>query len=66
MTQLQAPADAIFQNRLSRLKALTPQQLKGMRRGVEKESLRAQPGGALALTPHPKFYDVLTNQLNLS
>jgi len=54
MTQLQAPADAIFQNRLSRLKALTPQQLKGMRRGVEKESLRAQPGGALALTPHPK------------
>jgi glutamate--cysteine ligase len=24
-----------------------------MRRGVEKESLRAQPGGALALTPHP-------------
>ncbi|MFZ3141826.1 glutamate--cysteine ligase [Polaromonas sp.] len=54
MTQLQAPADAIFQNRLSRLKALTPQQLKGMRRGIEKESLRAQPSGALALTPHPK------------
>jgi len=24
-----------------------------MRRGLEKESLRAQPGGALALTPHP-------------
>ena len=27
--------------------------LKGMRCGMEKESLRAQPGGALALTPHP-------------
>jgi glutamate--cysteine ligase len=27
--------------------------LKGMRCGIEKESLRAQPGGALALTPHP-------------
>ena len=27
--------------------------LAGMRCGIEKESLRAQPGGALALTPHP-------------
>ena len=27
--------------------------LEGMRCGIEKESLRAQPGGALALTPHP-------------
>ena len=27
--------------------------LKGMRCGIEKESLRAQPDGALALTPHP-------------
>ena len=53
MTHLQAPTNAIFQNRLSRLKALTPRQLKGMRRGIEKESLRAQPSGALALTPHP-------------
>ncbi|WP_029525393.1 glutamate--cysteine ligase [Polaromonas glacialis] len=50
MTPLQAHADAILQQRL---KALTPQQLKGMRRGIEKESLRAQPSGALALTPHP-------------
>ena len=41
MTQLQAQA------------GLTPTRLQGMRRGVEKESLRAQPGGALALTPHP-------------
>ena len=32
---------------------LTPDRLLGMRCGVEKESLRAQPSGALALTPHP-------------
>ena len=36
-----------------RLDALTPERLKGMRRGIEKESLRAQSNGALALTPHP-------------
>ena len=36
-----------------RLKALAPAQLLGMRCGIEKESLRAQPSGALALTPHP-------------
>ena len=39
---------------LKRLEALDPARLAGMRRGVEKESLRAQPsGGSLALTPHP-------------
>jgi len=27
--------------------------LQGIRRGIEKESLRALPGGSLALTPHP-------------
>ncbi|MCA0240709.1 MAG: glutamate--cysteine ligase [Proteobacteria bacterium] len=37
----------------SRLSALTTERLRGMRRGVEKESLRVLPGGALALTPHP-------------
>ncbi len=36
-----------------RLRALSPATLKGMRRGIEKESLRALPGGNLALTPHP-------------
>lgn len=36
-----------------RLAALTPERLKGLRRGIEKESLRALAGGALALTPHP-------------
>ncbi|MBL8309365.1 MAG: glutamate--cysteine ligase [Burkholderiales bacterium] len=36
-----------------RARALSVNRLRGMRRGIEKESLRAQPGGALALTPHP-------------
>ena len=36
-----------------RLRALPDQRLHGMRRGVEKESLRALPDGDLALTPHP-------------
>jgi glutamate--cysteine ligase len=36
-----------------RLAALAPERLLGMRRGVEKESLRALHNGALALTPHP-------------
>ena len=37
-----------------RLRALPEERLKGMRRGIEKESLRAQPGGSLAMTPHPE------------
>ena len=36
-----------------RLGALSKEQLAGMRRGIEKESLRAEPDGGLALTPHP-------------
>jgi glutamate--cysteine ligase len=35
------------------LSRLSPERLRGMRRGIEKESLRALPTGALALTPHP-------------
>jgi glutamate--cysteine ligase len=35
------------------LQALVDSQLRDMLRGVEKESLRAQPDGRLALTPHP-------------
>jgi len=31
-----------------------PAALEGMRCGIEKESLRARPDGALALTPHPR------------
>ena len=32
---------------------VTPERLLGIRRGIEKESLRAMPSGSLALTPHP-------------
>lgn len=32
---------------------LAPDRLLGIRRGIEKESLRALPEGMLALTPHP-------------
>ena len=35
------------------LRAIPDASLRAMRRGVEKESLRVQPTGALALTPHP-------------
>ena len=38
---------------LTRLHALTPERLAGMRRGVEKESLRTLDDGTLALSPHP-------------
>ncbi|MCC7327976.1 MAG: glutamate--cysteine ligase [Burkholderiales bacterium] len=36
-----------------RLDALPRNVLSGLRRGVEKESLRVRPDGALAMTPHP-------------
>jgi len=36
-----------------RLRGLSTADLRGMRRGIEKESLRVLPGGTLALTPHP-------------
>ena len=36
-----------------RLHALGPHRLAGMRRGLEKESLRATSLGRLAMTPHP-------------
>ena len=36
-----------------RLRELPDARLREMRRGVEKESLRSMPDGALALTPHP-------------
>ncbi len=38
---------------LKRLRALSPDVLTGLKRGVEKESLRVRPDGALATTPHP-------------
>jgi glutamate--cysteine ligase len=36
-----------------RLAGLPAERLAGMRRGIEKESLRTRPDGALAFTPHP-------------
>ena len=36
-----------------RLRTLSPAVLKGIRRGIEKESLRARPEGKLAMTSHP-------------
>ncbi|QHE85350.1 glutamate--cysteine ligase [Hydrogenophaga sp. BPS33] len=36
-----------------RLATFQGDRLRGMRRGIEKESLRAQPDGKLAATPHP-------------
>lgn len=49
-------------NLQERLDALTVSRLKGIRRGIEKESLRAQPSGPLALTPHPSALgSALTN-----
>ena len=40
-----------FEQRLSSLPLTT---LQGLRRGIEKESLRVRPDGALATTPHPE------------
>src|SRR5438309_4578928 len=37
----------------ARLRSLSPGILAGLRRGIEKESLRVRPDGTLALTPHP-------------
>ena len=36
-----------------RLRTLSPAVLKGIRRGIEKESLRVRPEGGLAMTSHP-------------
>jgi glutamate--cysteine ligase len=41
-------------NLQARLAAIPPPRLKGIRRGIEKESLRATADGELALTPHPQ------------
>ena len=38
---------------LDRLNALSPDRLLGIRRGIEKESLRVRRDGSLAMTPHP-------------
>src|SRR6185503_8504562 len=38
----------------TRLRALPRAALTNLRRGIEKESLRVRPEGALAMTPHPR------------
>ncbi len=38
---------------LTHLHPLSPSVLTGLRRGIEKESLRVRPDGTLATTPHP-------------
>ena len=38
----------------TRLRALPSAMLASLRRGIEKESLRVRPDGALAVTPHPR------------
>ena len=40
-------------DRTKRVGAFTGPELSGIRRGIEKESLRSLPNGMLALTPHP-------------
>jgi glutamate--cysteine ligase len=45
-----------------RLSALPPERLRGIRRGIEKESLRTLADGRLAMTPHPRLLgSALTN-----
>src|SRR5882762_9050188 len=55
--------DRVFERRLSALvNSGQPQILQGGRKGVEKESLRVEPSGALAQTMHPRLLgSALTN-----
>ena len=52
-THHQGPGTARLSLLQERLNTVSPERIKAMRRGIEKESLRAQPAGGLALTPHP-------------
>jgi glutamate--cysteine ligase len=56
--------DRTFERRLGALvNGGQPQILQGGRKGVEKESLRVTPSGALAQTPHPRrLGSALTNE----
>lgn len=55
--------DRVFERRVSALvNSRQPQILQGGRKGVEKESLRVRPDGALAITAHPRdLGSALTN-----
>jgi glutamate--cysteine ligase len=59
-----AAIDRLFERRLSALvNAGEPRILQGGRKGVEKESLRVTPTGALVKTPHPRSLgSALTNE----
>jgi glutamate--cysteine ligase len=56
--------DRVFERRLgSLINRGQPEILQGGRKGVEKESLRVMPSGALAQTPHPRrLGSALTNE----
>jgi len=56
--------DRVFERRLASLvNSGEPQILQGGAKGVEKESLRVTPSGALAHTPHPRALgSALTNE----
>src|ERR1700722_7349077 len=56
--------DRVFERRLAALiNGGEPRVLQGGRKGVEKESLRVQPDGRLAQTPHPRALgSALTNE----
>jgi glutamate--cysteine ligase len=56
--------DRVFERRLASLiNGGQPQILQGGRKGVEKESLRVMPSGALAQTMHPRLLgSALTNE----
>jgi glutamate--cysteine ligase len=47
------PMSATSASDLTHLRALPPSMRGALRRGIEKESLRVQPDGTLATTPHP-------------
>ena len=48
----------------SALSTLPPEVLRGLKRGIEKESLRVRPDGTLATTPHPaRLGSALTHPL---
>ena len=51
---LQRDREATVSDLEQRLRALSPDVLRGMLRGIEKESLRVRPDGALAMTAHPR------------
>ncbi|MEO5698646.1 MAG: glutamate--cysteine ligase [Burkholderiaceae bacterium] len=49
-----------------RLRALPDDRLREIRRGVEKESLRVQPDGRLARTPHPRALGAALTHPNIT